>query len=117
LTDEQRDALRSAMTSVICESQIGRPKEDGSVPGLCGLADFNSKLRTHQPVRLDADQREAIEKSNLNDWEKAVLEGYLSGHWGWQTQVAEEFGKSRAAPGKTMRLLKNKILRNYGEAA
>jgi hypothetical protein len=102
--DEQQSKLRAVMSAMIPMSEVTFRNNNEERP-----IDFPDK----EEVKLDLDQKEAIEAANLTDWEKAVLKGFLSGHWGWQTEVAKEFGYSRAAPHKTLQLLKVKINKQY----
>jgi len=108
LTNEQQSQLQQALTQIV---SVSGEMEENEVSSECPA--FVAK----RTPRLEPDQKVAIESANLSDWEMAVLEGYISGHWGWQSEVAKRFGKSRAAPNVTLKFIKNKVLREYERAA
>lgn len=113
-TDDQCDQLRAAMQQLISESSSPAHGEDDEVANDYTALAAN---RHHAPATLEPDQKQAIEDAGLNEWERAVLEGYLSGHYGWKTEVALRFGKSRMMPVHTLREIKKKVLRRLPEAA
>jgi DNA-directed RNA polymerase specialized sigma subunit len=80
--------------------------------------DDESKEPAAKPV-ISAELRELLDKVELSPWERAVLDGYLTGGAGWRTHVANsninpKTGKpySRMYPILTM----NKIINNLKKA-
>lgn len=79
----------------------------------------------HSPVYRSTDLFEpdmltAVKQTELTDWEQTVLDAFLKGGHGWQTEVAKSMinpltGKeySRRAPAVAMESIKNKILATY----
>ena len=110
MTQAQICKLQSAMASVM-QPLTANDDED------CHYDDYAVQKVV---VKLDPDQKQAIKDANLNQWEHAVLEGFLSGHWGWQSEVALNninpiTGKpySRRAPFVALERIKEKIMRVY----
>lgn len=120
-TDEQCQQVLTGMIAIIPASSIQGDltilSRQGTMKSDENDYTAESVKNTHyRPAeRLEPDQKEAIAAANLNEWEQAVLEGFLSGHWGWKSEVAKRFGKSRMMPIHTLRAVKEKILKQMEE--
>jgi DNA-directed RNA polymerase specialized sigma subunit len=113
LEADERSALEAAMSQVFTQGELTMGSNEEGEPEHFDFAD-RSRLT------LDPDQKEAILRAGLDDWELKVLHAFLSGHHGWQTEVAENninpaTGEpySRRAPHLAMERIKAKILRAY----
>jgi len=119
IDEKQYKQLCASLLQVTTESnlhtlqgELRNKREDGD------YTSFSVKVANFRPpVLLDPDQRQAIEGANLNEWEWAVLNSYLSGHKGWRTDVAKQFGKSRMAPTVAMEIIKRKVLAQMEKVA
>lgn len=112
LTKKQREKLQACMTEVHSASNVAHLyKKDGDSAERNDYTVLAPSITHYRPVEiLDQDQIEAIQSAQLSEWEHAVLEGYLSGHYGWKAEVARQFGKTRAAPKVALEGIKRKVL-------
>lgn len=90
--DDDVRELRSAMRRVIHHSELETSQEEGEALDITGLG--NAAFQ--QEDRRNPEMTEAIAnvKENLPDFEKAVLEAYISsptGKTGWQSDVARQY--------------------------
>lgn len=112
LGTDERHALEAALSQVMNQGELVKTEEEET--------EAFEVVDHHQCLRLDPDQKDAILCAGLDEWETKVLECFLSGHRGWQTEVAENninpaTGKpySRRAPHVAMERIKEKILQAY----
>ena len=114
LTDKQRLRLQACMTEVHSATDVAfmyKNKKSSSGERNDDYTVLASTVSHYRPAEtLDPEQLRAINATDLSDWEKAVMEGYLSGHYGWQSEVARNFGKSRRAPAVALERIKRKVL-------
>jgi DNA-directed RNA polymerase specialized sigma24 family protein len=118
--DKDRVTLQDMLKGVIRQSDLTTSSEDA-------VEDFSALAVQKVSEKLDPDQREALQKANLDDWEKAVLAAYLeapAGHTGWRTEVARKHINpltnkpySRPAPAIALRRIAAKVQAVYGKNA
>lgn len=110
LDEEQRGILSSILARVVRISEMSDAvdSEESS-----SFEPTDHRTTEH----LDYDQIAAVERvrERLNEWQSDVLDGFLSGHRGWQAEVARKHGKSRMGPSKAMDTIKRLIEEEYAE--
>lgn len=119
IPSKEQDKLRAILTEIVNDTDleivpVGRSGEKGAQGDYTAQSAKFTRFRFAET--LEPDQRQVLEDLQLNEWQMDVLEGYMSGHYGWQTEVAKKHGKSRAAPAQTLRQIQKKI-RQQMEAA
>lgn len=114
LTDKQRNRLQACMTEMHSATDVAYMYKSRKSNGAERNDDYTVLAATvahYRPAEtLDPEQQRAINATTFSDWEKAVMDGYLSGHYGWQSEVARNFGKSRRAPAVALERIKKKVL-------
>ncbi|MFA5420159.1 MAG: sigma factor [Bacteroidales bacterium] len=113
LTNKQRERLQACMVEVHSATNVAHlyKNKDGDSSERNDYTVLAPSINRYRPVEtLDESQIAAIKAAHLNDWEMAVLKGHLSGHYGWRSEVAKRFGKTRAAPKVTLEGIKRKVL-------
>jgi RNA polymerase sigma factor (sigma-70 family) len=122
MSPKEQDKLRAILTEVVNDTDLEKiPVRSGGIAWEKGSqGDYTAQSAQFTRFRfaetLEPDQRQVLEDLQLNEWQMDVLEGYMSGHYGWQTEVSKKHGKSRAAPLQTLRQIQKKI-RQQMEAA
>jgi DNA-directed RNA polymerase specialized sigma subunit len=119
LDDKQIKKLGAVLTKVLHESEIVSKDGDDGDP------DFTKFGKREDILQLDLDQQDAIDSTELTEWEQAVLAAFMAapaGTNGWRTEVASKYvnpvtGKvfSRAAPTIAMGRIRDKILASYNK--
>jgi DNA-directed RNA polymerase specialized sigma subunit len=113
LDDEQISALRDMQVRVRNHSEIAKDEQSDGDWGIYGA------VSPSQNQGVDLDMLDSVE---MNSWERAVVEAYMAGSRGWQTEVAQkhinpETGKpySRRAPRLALRRVMERILSIHGK--
>ena len=82
--------------------------------GFAAIVDDNEVVALHhtmdraEPNPMEIEDELAVAMQALSgqirdDLDRAIIEGIKSGHWGWQTEIAEQFDCSRACVGQRCR--------------
>ncbi len=113
-TDDERAVISDAKVKVFNASHA---QENASLyeGGMCN--DYTETRRgianEKDTVPCNYEVREAMERANLTERERTCVETHLCPHYGWQTELAKQWGVSKMTVGHTLQRALSKIKAAY----